>query len=82
MQTSPLQLTSSRARHVWPSPVCALGLHRRALVDFMVAVKLAPNNADALYSKGETEINLGLYKDAFLTLRQALQLNPQVRAHV
>ena len=48
----------------------------------MVAVKLAPNNADALYSKGETEINLGLYKDAFLTLRQALQLNPQVRAHV
>jgi hypothetical protein len=31
------------------------------------------------YTKGEVEIQLGLYKEAFLTLRQALQLNPQVR---
>ncbi len=33
------------------------------------------------YTKGEVEIQLGMYKESFLTLRQALQLNPQVRQH-
>ena len=46
-------------------------------MDFATASRMQPNNADTLYSKGETEINLGLFKEAFLTLRQALQLKPQ-----
>ncbi len=52
--------------------------HRKSLADFAVASRMQPNNADTLYSKGETEINLGLFKEAFLTLRQGLQLKPQV----
>ncbi len=49
------------------------------MADFAIAVKQQPNNARFLYLKGETEINLGLYKEAFLTLRATLQLKPRVR---